>query len=132
MLVISTQNWLILAKFAKKKIHRNRLFFTDCFLAKFPSEISREIDQFFYEKEFAPENPSKFDFFSLKSGKIGRFFCEFWLYPGKNPAKLADFSTNFDFLPAKIPRNRPIFPWICHWKSREILLFFPRNIRSPV
>ena len=26
-----------------KKIQRNRLFFTDCFLAKFPPEISREI-----------------------------------------------------------------------------------------
>ena len=29
------QNWSILAKFAKK-IQRNRLFFTDCFLVKFP------------------------------------------------------------------------------------------------
>ena len=45
--------------------------------------------------------------------------------------KLVDFSANFDFSPAKIPRNRPIFPRICPWKSREILLFFPRNIRSP-
>ena len=26
-----------------KKIQRNRLFFTDCFLAKFPPEISHEI-----------------------------------------------------------------------------------------
>ena len=33
----------ILAKFAKK----SSLFFTDCFLAKFPPEISREIGQFF-------------------------------------------------------------------------------------
>ena len=48
-----------------------------------------------------------------------------------NPAKSADFSANFDFFPAKIPRNRPIFPRIWPWKSREILLFFPRNIRSP-
>ena len=30
-----------------QKIQRNRLFFTDCFLAKFPSEISREIGRFF-------------------------------------------------------------------------------------
>ena len=29
------------------------------------------------------------------------------------------------------PRNRLVFPRICPWKSREILLFFPRNIRSP-
>ena len=35
------------------------------------------------------------------------------------------------FFPRKIPRNRPIFPRICLCKSREILLFFPRNIRSP-
>ena len=48
------------------------------------------------------------------------------------PAKSADFSAKFDFFPAKIPRNRPIFPRICPWKSREIFLFFPRNIRSPV
>ena len=26
---------------------KNRLFFTDCFLAKFPPEISREIGRFF-------------------------------------------------------------------------------------
>ena len=38
--------------------------------------------------------------------------------------KLADFSANFDFFPAKIPRNRLIFPQICPWKSRKILLFF--------
>ena len=30
-----------------KKNQRNRLFFTDCFLAKFPPEISREIGRFF-------------------------------------------------------------------------------------
>ena len=51
----------ILAKFATKKIQRNRLFFTDCFLVKFPPEISSEIGRFFYE--FAPENPAKFWFF---------------------------------------------------------------------
>ena len=60
MLVISTQNWSILAKFAKK-IQRNRLFFSDCFLAKFLPEISREIGRFSHE--FAPENPAKFCFF---------------------------------------------------------------------
>ena len=98
------------SEICQKKPQRNRLFFTDCFLAKFPPEISRE---------------------------IGRF------------SKWADFSANFDsspvkiarnrpivpriliFFPAKIPRNRPIFLRICPWKSREILLFFPRNIRSP-
>ena len=30
-----------------QKIQRNRLFFTDCFLAKLPPEISREIGRFF-------------------------------------------------------------------------------------
>ena len=34
-------------------------------------------------------------------------------------------------IPAKFPRNRPIFPRICPWKSREIWLFFPRPTRSP-
>ena len=53
-------------------------------------------------------------FLPRKFCKIGRFFCEYWLFS------------------AKIPRNWPIFPRICPWKSREILLFFPRNIRSPV
>ena len=27
-------------------------------------------------------------------------------------------------IPAKFPRNRPFFPWICPWKSHEIWLFF--------
>ena len=49
-----------------------------------------------------PENPSKFDFFPLKSREIGRFFFEFWLFSRENPAKSADFSAN---LPLKIPRN---------------------------
>ena len=56
---------------------------------------------------------------------------EFWLFSRENPAKSADFSANFDFFPAKIPRNQPISPRICPWKSREIWLFCPRNIRSP-
>ena len=35
-------------------------------------------------------------------------------------------------IPAKIPRNRPFSPRICLFKSREISLFSPRIIRSPV
>ena len=35
------------------------------------------------------------------------------------------------FQPQKFSRNRPFFPQICPWKSREILLFFPRPTRSP-
>ena len=88
-----------------------------CFLLivswrSFPPQISREIGRFF--REFAPENPSKFGFLLVNPSEIGWFFWEFRLV-----------------FPAKIPRNRPIFPRICPWKSREIWLFFPRNIRSP-
>ena len=54
----------------------------------------------------SPENPSKFDFFRLKSCEISRFFCEFWLFSRENPAKSADFSMN---LPLKIPRNFAFF-----------------------
>ena len=33
--------------------------------------------------------------------------------------------------PRKFLRNRPFFPRICPWKSREIWRFFPRPTRSP-
>ena len=66
-----------------------------------------------------PENPSKFDFFLLKSREIGRFFCEFWLFSRENPAKSADFWANFDFFPAKLADFSANLPR----KSREILLF---------
>ena len=104
------QNWSILARFAKK-IQRNRLFFTACFLANFPPRNFPWNRLVFLR--ICPENPSKFDFFPLKSREICRFFCEFWLFSRENPAKSADFSAN-------LPLN-----------SREILLFFPWNIRSP-
>ena len=71
------------------------------------------------------ENPLKFDFFPLNSGKIGWFFCESWLFSCENPAKSAYFfwristffphenpskSTNFfSNLPLKIPRNFAFF-----------------------
>ena len=74
-----------------------------------------------------PENPSKFDFFPLKSREIGRFSANFDF----SPAKSADFSVNLNFFPVKIPRNRPIFPWICPWKSRKILLFFSAKYQKP-
>ena len=95
------------------------------FPPKFPvksADISKNLPlKILRNLTFFRENPAKsadlsanFDFFLQKYQKS------------------ADLSANFDFLPAKIPRNRPIFPRICPWKSREILLFFPRNIRSPV
>ena len=63
------------SEICQKKPQRNRLFFTDCLLVKFPVEISGEIGRFFYK--FAPENPSKFDFFPLKCRKISQFFPKF-------------------------------------------------------
>ena len=39
-----------------------------------------------------------------------RFFCELWLFPRENPAKLADFSENFHL---KIPRNFAFFSAKC-------------------
>ena len=66
-----------------------------------------------------PKNPSKFDFFLLKSREIGRFFCEFWLFSCENPTKSADFWANFDFFPAKLADFSANLPR----KSREILLF---------
>ena len=139
MLVILTQNWSILAKFAKKKTTKSAVFYW-----LFLGEVSHWI--FPWNRPIflwiCPKNPSKFDFFPLKCREIGQFFCEFWLFSrdiGRFfcefwlfPVKSADFSATFDFFPAKIPRNQPIFPRICLWKSREILLFFPQNIRSPV
>ena len=89
------------------------------------SEICQKNPIFF---RICSENPSKFDFFPLKSREIGRFSANFDF----SPAKSADLWANFDFFPAKIPWNRPIFPRICPWKPREILRFFPQNIRSPV
>ena len=129
-LVISMQNWLILAKFAKK-IQRNRLFFTDCFLANsLPPPRNFLWNQPILLIICPWKNVSKFEFFPLKSTKsadflriltflprkscqIGWFFREFWLFSRQNPTKLAEFSAN---LPLKIPQN---------------FAFFPRNIRSP-
>ena len=82
-----------------------------CFLLIVYPEISREVGQFFLE--FASENPTKFDFSPAKSAYFF-FFCEFRL-----------------FFPVKIPRNRPIFPRICPWKSHEILLFFREISEAP-
>ena len=101
MLVISTQNWSILAKFAKKNPSKSAVFYW-----LFLGEVSPP--NFPWNRpiflRICPKNPSKFDFFPLKSCEIGRFFCEFWLSP------------------AKIPRNRPIF--------ERILTFFPRKSRE--
>ena len=129
-LVISMQNWLILAKFAKKNPAKSVVFYW-LFLGKFPPPPRN----FLWNRPIlliiCPwKNLSKFEFFPLKSTKsadflriltflprkscqIGWFFHEFWLFSRRNPTKLAEFSAN---LPLKIPRN---------------FAFFPRNIRSP-
>ena len=70
-------------------------------------------------------------FFPLKSREIGLLFCEFLTFLPRKSRKISQFSTNFDFFPTKIPWNRPIFPWICPWKSREILLFFSAKYQKP-
>ena len=46
-----------------------------------------------------------------KSSEIGSFLLivSWRSFPLKFPAKSVDFSANFDFSPAKIPQNRPIF-----------------------
>ena len=74
-------NWLFLGKVSPRNLPWNWLIFL---------------------RNICPENPSQFDFFPLKSRKISRFFCKFWLFSHENPAKSADFSAN---LPLKIPRN---------------------------
>ena len=102
MLVMMTQNWSILAKFPVKSAD---------FSKNLPLKILRKLT--FSAK--IPRNRLIFlqilTFLPRKSREIGRLFREFWLFSRE---------------------NQPIFPRICPWKSREILLFFPRNIRSPV
>ena len=116
------QNWWILPKFAQK-IQRNRLFFIDCFLAKFPP------------RNFPWNRPIFLRICPWKSFEI-------WLFSAKIPQNRPIFLRILTLLPRDqpifpriltfFPRNRPIFPRICPWKSHEILLFFLRNIRSPV
>ena len=116
MLVISTQNWSILAKFAKKSIE------IGCFLLivswrsftpKFPvksADFSKNLPRKSFEiwlfSAKIPWNQPIFCEFWLFSREIGRFLSEFWLFSRENPAKLADFSAN---LPLKIPQNFAFF-----------------------
>ena len=104
-------------KFAKK-IQRNRLFSTDCFLVNFPLKFPVKSPDF--SKNLPLKILRKLTFFRWNPTKSADFSVNFDF----SPAKSADCSANFDFFPAKIPQNRQIFPRICPWKSREILLFF--------
>ena len=98
MLVISMQNWLILAKFAQKNPAKLAVFYW-LFLGKFPPPPKFPVKS----ANFANNLPLKKSFeiwiFSTKIHEIGRFFA------------------NFDFSPAKILPNWLIFP--------RILTFFP-------
>ena len=80
---------------------------------------------FFCWRSFPPK-------FSMKSAdfskNLPRKSLEIWLFSAKMPRNRQIFERILTFF----LRNRPIFPRICPWNSREILLFFPRNIRRPV
>ena len=106
MLVISTQNWSILAKFAKKNPAKSAVFYW-----LFRGEVSAR--NFPWNRTIflrtCPWQSFKIWLYSAKTCEIGRFFCEFWLSP------------------ANILRNRPIFPRILTFflrKSRKIGQFF--------
>ena len=117
MLVISTQNWSILAKFAKKNPAKSAVFYW-----LFLGEVSprnfpwnrpiflricpwKSFENWLFSAKI-PRNGPIFlrilTFLPRKSPEIGRLFREFWLFSRENPAKSADFSAN---LPLKIPRN---------------------------
>ena len=128
MLVISTQNWSILVKFAKKNPAKSAVVYW-----LFLGEVSPQ--------NFPWNRPIFLRICPWKSFEIWLFFA--------NLAKSADFSVNFDFslakipqnwpifsriltfFPAKILRNRLLFPRICPWKSREILPFFSSKYQKP-
>ena len=108
------QNWLILAKFAKKKPAKSAVFYW-----LFLGEVS--------PRNFPWHRPIFLRICPRKS-------CEIWLFSGKIPRNRPIFLWILTFLPRNqpifqriftfFPRNQPIFPWICPWKSREILFFF--------
>ena len=113
----------------KKKTNEIGCFFTDCFLGKFPPEISREIGRFFLR--IYPWKSFKIWLFSAKIPQNRPIFLWILTFLLQKSCEIGRFSANFDFFPAKIPQNRPIFPRICPRKSRKISLFFLQNIRSP-
>ena len=63
--------------------------------------------------------------FSFQGNLLGKLLRNRPFFTNRFSAKLATK------IPAKFPRNRPFFPRICPWKSREIWPFFPRPTRSP-
>ena len=85
-LVISTQNWLILAKFAKKNPPKSAvvywLFLGELSPPKFPVKSAD------FSKNLLLKILRKLTFFLLKSRKIGRFFRE---VAPENPVKFCFF-----------------------------------------
>ena len=61
---------------------------------------------------------------------MGRFFWILTFLPRKSP-EIGQLCRKFWLFPRKIPRNWPIFPRICPWKSCEILLFFSVKYQKP-
>ena len=86
----------------------------------------------FYWLFLGEVSPPKFPMKSADFSKnLPRKSFEIWLFSAKIPRNRPIFC-EFCLFSRQIPRNRLIFPRVCPWKSRKILLFFPRNIRSPV
>ena len=118
-LVILKQNWSILSEICLKKIQRNRLFFTDYFLAKFPPPRNFPSNRPIFLRIcswksfeiwlFSAKIPRNRRIFlriltclQRKSCKIGWFFREFWIFSREigwffrkfapeNPAKFCFF-----------------------------------------
>ena len=133
MLVISTQNWSILAKFAKKNPAKSAVFYWLILGEVSPRNfrwnrpifviiclrISFKIWLFSAK---IPRNRPIFlrilTFLPRKTCEIGRFFSEFLLFSRENPAKSVNFSAN---LSLKIPQNFAFFstkyqkPCFWHW-----------------
>ena len=122
-LVISTQNWSILAKFAQKMKNPAKsavfywLFVGEVSPRNFPWNqpiflriCPRKSFENWLLSAKIPRNGPIFrrilTFLPRKSPEIGRLFREFWLFSRKNAAKSVDFSAN---LPLKIPRNFAFF-----------------------
>ena len=107
MLVISTQKWSILAKFAKNNPAKSAVFYW-----LFLGEVS--------PWNFPWNRPIFLRICSQNSFEI-------WLFSAKIMQNRPIFLRILTFL----PRNRLIFPRICPWKSHEIVLFFSAKYQKP-
>ena len=110
MLVISTQNWSILVKFARKNPAKLAVFYWLFLGEVFPPKFPMKLVEFSFEILIFSDTICEIGRFVcefwLFSHEIGWFFREFWLFSHENPTKSTDFSAN---LPLKIPRNFAFF-----------------------